>query len=93
MRMEVEKIICDRCGKEIKNNFVYGEFSLTTSCVGVDGFSYLELCARCMKTVERRLIEAGPLRGAPPENEFYVPHPELRELRNKKLEKVRNESA
>jgi len=71
MRMEVEKIICDRCGKEISEgentNFV---FDFRTAARGkeldhVAGFTYNDLCPRCMQTVARRLEEAGPLKNAP----------------------------
>ena len=71
MRMEVEKVICDRCGKEITgediNNFI---FDFRTAARGqeldhVAGFTYNDLCPRCMQTVVRRLEAAGPLKNAP----------------------------
>ena len=65
MRMEVEKIICDRCGK-VTTESAYGlELDLNTSLSGADGFYYKDLCPRCEKMVTKRLQEAGPLKGAP----------------------------
>jgi len=69
MRMEVEKVICDRCGREISGEtFISNKYSIITD-VGDEGehltFRYHELCRRCARTVLRRLEEAGPLKGAP----------------------------
>ena len=71
MRMEVEKVICDRCGKEIgegENTNVVFDFQTAARGHELDhvaGFTYNDLCPRCMQTVVRRLEAAGPLKNAP----------------------------
>ena len=74
MRMEVEKIICDRCGKDLGdianrgatywvNSYrVATDFSIDDENLS---YEYHELCWRCSQTVQRRLEAAGPLKGAP----------------------------
>ena len=66
MRMEVEKVICDRCGKVISDQV----FDVTAEIdVAIGGenliYEYQELCQRCARTVTKRLMDAGPLKGAP----------------------------
>jgi len=63
MRLEVEKVICDRCGKEITGETFVNQYDVKTD-VGL-AYDYHELCWRCSQTVQRRLEEAGPLKGAP----------------------------
>ena len=65
MRMEVEKVICDRCGKVTTESSHGLELDLNTSLSDADGFYYKDLCPRCEKMVTKRLQEAGPLKGAP----------------------------
>ena len=68
MRRNVEEVVCDRCGKKITGETFVNQYDVETD-VGEDGkylaYEYHELCWRCSGTVQRRLEEAGPLKGAP----------------------------
>ena len=70
MRMDVMTVWCDRCGKAVVEDDDYCKNTLSVETdVPINGnylvFDYQELCRRCHRTVLRRIMEAGPLKGAP----------------------------